>query len=84
MIGKVFIITKDLKYDGYQFGLASIDYKYLKLHVPSKRKLKKKHNVSASFTEYTWDANLTDMHLISKYNDRNPFLFIFIMFSWCF
>ena len=78
---KAFNITKNLKYDGYQCGLASMVYNFLdkkasggiknelaeELHKPIIRKFEKR-KVHSPFIDNIWGADLADIQLISKFN----------------
>ena len=44
------------------------------LHKPIIRKIKKKRKVYSAFKDNTWDADLADMQLLSKYNKGIRFL----------
>ena len=86
---KAFKIASNLRYNGYERGLASMLYKFFDkkfrgsglknqhlandLHKPIIRKFKKRE-VYSSFKDNIWGVDLADMQLISKYNKRIKYL----------
>ena len=79
---KAFDIAKNPKYEKYQHGLALKVYKNEnitnkkladELHKPMIRKFNKR-KVHSSFIDNIWGADLADMQLISKCNQRFRFL----------
>ena len=79
---KAFDIAKNPKYEKYQHGLALKVYKNEnitnkkladELHKPMIRKFNKR-KVHSSFIDNIWGADLADMQLISKFNQRFRFL----------
>ena len=97
---KAFDIAKDLKYDGYQTGLASMVYKFFDKKTPGSSiksmpqnekltiKKFKKRKVYSTFKDNIWGADLADMQLISKLNNVFRFLLcvidIFSKYAWGF
>ena len=79
---KAFDIAKNPKYEKYQHGIALKVYKNENitnkkladgLHKPMIRKFNKR-KVHSSFIDNIWGADLADMQLISKFNQRFRFL----------
>ena len=86
---KAFNIAKNLKYEGYQRGLASMVYRCFdkktasgavkneelaeELHKPIIRKFEKRKGYSSSI-DNIWNAALAGMQLISKFNKGIRFL----------
>ena len=78
-----FNIAKNLKYDGYQRGLASKVYKFsdkklsgngIKNLRPVIKKKTEKNKVNSPFIDNIWDSDLAEMQLISKFNKGFRFL----------
>ena len=79
---RAFDIAKNPKYEKYQHGIALKVYKNEnitnkkladELHKPMIRKFNKR-KVHSSFIDNIWGADLADMQLISKFNQRFRFL----------
>ena len=78
-----FNIAKNLKYDGYQRGLASKVYKFSDKKLsgngienlrPVIKKKTEKNKVNSPFIDNIWDSDLAEMQLISKFNKGFRFL----------